>query len=189
MQRDISQGDPWVAHPVYVVDDGPDLLVTYTPEGAPFGFLPDSVHPWFGRTAWTGHGVLVLRRPGDPYSVWHFWSGDDREFMGWYVNFEVTYERTPIGYDVSDSELDIMMFADGSWSFKDWDLLDEHVRRGRYTQAQVDAIRADGVRIGHMLDAGTQWWDDQWTTWTPDPTWVRPELRPDWSDAPVAIDA
>ena len=86
--------------------------------------------------------------------MWHFWLGDDRVFVGWYVNFEVPYERTPIGYDVSDSELDIVMGADGSWSFKDWDLLDEHVRRGRYTQEQVDAIRADGVRVGHMLDAG-----------------------------------
>ncbi len=45
VERDIARGRPWLAYPVYVVDDAPDLLVTYTPEGAPFGFLPGSDHP------------------------------------------------------------------------------------------------------------------------------------------------
>ena len=34
--RDVSRGKPWIALPKYVVEDRPDLLVTYVPEGAPF---------------------------------------------------------------------------------------------------------------------------------------------------------
>src|SRR6476469_1186666 len=169
--RDVIDGKPWVAVPQYVVEDNRDLLATYLPEGAPFGYLSDSDHPWYPQPAWQGSGTLELRRPGDTYSVLHFWRGADGEFSAWYVNLEVPYRRTPIGFDYSDEELDIVVLPDGSWSFKDWDLLDEHVRNGRYTAEQVARIRADGLRIGAELDAGTRWWSDEWVTWKPDPEW------------------
>ena len=77
---DVIDGKPWVAVPQYVVDDTADLLVTYLPEGAPFGYLPDSDHPWYPQPAWQGSGALELRRPGDTYSVLHFWRGAGGEF-------------------------------------------------------------------------------------------------------------
>ena len=140
--------------PQYVVDDTPELLVTYLPEGAPIGFLPDSDHPWYPQTEWQGSGALELRRPGDVYSVIHFWRGENGAFSCWYINLEEPFRRTPIGFDYADLELDIVVLPDGSWSFKDWDLLDEHVASGRYRAEQVSEIRADGLRIGAELDAG-----------------------------------
>jgi hypothetical protein len=188
VERDISRGRPWLAHPVYVVEDTAELLVTYIPEAAPLGYLPDSDHPWHPKPAWTGHGALALRRPGDPYSLLHFWMGADRSFACWYVNLETPYGRTPIGFDMSDRELDVVAFPDGTWKYKDWDMLDEHVRRGRYTAEDAAAIRADGAAVTAMLDAGTQWWDDRWVSWAPPPGWVSPTLRADWADPPVVVD-
>ena len=85
------------------------------------------------------------------------------------MNLEEPFRRTPIGFDYADEELDIIVLPDGSWSFKDWDLLDEHVASGRYTAEKVARIRADGLRIGAELDAGARWWSDEWVTWKPDP--------------------
>ena len=85
----------------------------------------------------------------------------------------------------ADLELDIVVLPDGSWSFKDWDLLDEHVARGRYTDDFVSKIRADGLRIGAELDVGERWWSDEWIAWTPEPEWVAPALPDGWRDVPV----
>jgi hypothetical protein len=183
--RDVCEARPWMAMPQYVVDDSPRLLVTYVPEGAQLGYLPESDHPWYPQAAWEGNGALQLRRPGDRYSVIHFWRGDQGAFTCWYVNIEAPFHRTAIGFDYADQELDIVVLPDGSWFFKDWEMLDEHMARGRYTEAQVADIRAEGLRIGAELDARTQWWDDRWISWAPDPAWTAPTLPEGWRDIPV----
>ena len=139
----------------------------------------------YPQTEWRGTGKLELRRPGDAYSVLHFWRGEYGAFSGWYVNLEEPFRRTPIGFDYADLELDIVVLPDGSWSFKDWDLLDEHVASGRYSAEFVSSIRAEGLRIGAELDAGERWWSDDWIAWTPDPEWVAPALPDGWRDVPV----
>lgn len=186
VERDISAGRPWLAYPVYVVEDTDAHLVTYVPEGAPLGYLTDSDHPWHPRATWVGTGILKVRRPGDAYSVIHFWRGPEDAFSCWYVNLETPFRRTPVGIDYSDEELDIVVAPDGSWFFKDWDLLDEHVASGRYTTSEAARIRSEGERIGRALDAGTQWWDDRWVAWAPDPDWEVPMLPDGWRDVPVA---
>ena len=79
VRREVWRGKTWEGLIVFVVDDAPDLLVSYLPEGSPFGFpegdWPGGRHPWHGRGGWEGHGVLMLQRPGESYAVWHFWHG------------------------------------------------------------------------------------------------------------------
>ena len=109
------------------------VLATYLPEGAPFVFADDHPlgdHPWSGRPAWQGHGVLMLQRPGESYAVWHFWDGPDREFAGWYLNIQEPFRRTTLGYDTQDLELDVWAPAEGGWVLKDDDLLDVRVSGG-----------------------------------------------------------
>lgn len=176
VHREVWRGTPWQASPVVVVDDAPDLLATYIPEQAPFAFPPSAdgrPHPWAGRGRWSGHGVLVLRRPGEAYSVWHFWDGPERRFVGWYLNLEEPFRRTSIGYDTQDLELDIWIRAGHSWEWKDADVLEQRVAEGRYTHAQVEAAWAEGHRVVAELDAGRRWWDPWWALWEPDPAWDR----------------
>ena len=78
VRREVWRGRPWMCTVVVVVDDAPDLLATYLPEGAPFSFPPSAdgrPHPWLGKERWQGHGVLTLQRPAESYAVWHFWDG------------------------------------------------------------------------------------------------------------------
>jgi hypothetical protein len=184
--REIAWGRPWLAIPEIVVEDTDDLLVTFIATGAPFGYAAGSwptesgLHPWQPRTAWQGNGVLVMQRPGDPYAVWHFWHGEDRQFLSWYLNLQEPFRRTAIGVDTQDQELDVIVFPDGQWLLKDDEYMDQRVREGRYSSAEVADIRAVGARLTAMVDAGDTWWDPAFTSWNPDPSWATPVLPDGW---------
>lgn len=98
----------WLEMPVFVVDDGPEQLVTFTAPDAPFRFpegswpTPDGRHPWHGRAGWQGNGCLMVQQPTDHYAVWHFWDGPDREFVCWYLDLQTAFVRTPAGYQTQD---------------------------------------------------------------------------------------
>ncbi|HEY7730171.1 MAG TPA: GNAT family N-acetyltransferase [Gaiellaceae bacterium] len=191
VRRELWRGRPWMGTPVLVVEDEPELLVTYLPRGARFEFPDgdwpgDGRHPWHGRGAWEGHGVLMLHRPGDRYSVWHFWDGHRRRFAGWYVNLQEPFRRTPIGFDTQDLELDIWIpAAGGGWEFKDWELVDERVADGRFTASEAEGIRETGRRLAAQLDAGERWWSDGWAGWRPDRSWTATPLPPGWEKMPA----
>ncbi len=182
-------GKSWAAMPVFVVEDNDDALVTYIASGAEFGFpagdwpTPNGSHPWSGRGGWSGHGALMVQRPGDHHAVWHFWSGPDREFACWYINLQTSFVRTTSGYDTQDLELDIVVLPDGSWSLKDFEVLPDRVAEGRFSPPLVDWIVALGRELTDELDAGRRWWDERWVDWRPEPEWVQPSLPPSWREA------
>jgi hypothetical protein len=184
VRREVLHGRPWTGMAVRVVEDRDDLLATYTPEGTPFGFPehPFGPHPYHGKEAWHGHGVLALQRPGEAHSILVFWRGPEREFAGWYVNLQDPFRHTPIGIDTLDHVLDIWIPARGRWRWKDREGLEESVRAGRFTPEQAAAIRAEGERVAGELDAGRRWWDGGWAAWTPDRSWT-PEPLPEGWDA------
>ena len=164
-----------------MVEDAHELLVLYMPEGSELaiapGDFPGGDHPW------SGHGVLQLQRPGEMHAVWVFWEGPERAFAAWYVNIQEPFRRTSLGFDTQDLELDLVIALDGSWRWKDDELIEAWVEKGRWTQGEVDAIRAEGKRIATELDAGRRWWSDSWAAWEPDPGWPVPALPPGWERA------
>ena len=99
VRREVLSQGPWFGTMVRVIEDTPERLVSYIPEGSPFGFAqgnwptPDGKHPWSNRSRWTGHGCLMIQRPDDPYAIWHFWAGDKREFVCWYINLQEPFRR------------------------------------------------------------------------------------------------
>jgi len=173
----------WLEVPVFVVEDTPAMLVSYIAPGAQFGFpggpwpTPTGRHPWSERESWFGHGCLMMQRPGDHYSVWHFWNGPDREFSCWYLNLQTSFIRTPTGYNTQDLELDIVVQPDGSHVVKDADVLDDRVAEGRYSGELVAWIRRYGDDLTARLRSEGPWWDRSWAQWAP-PTddWVNPRL-------------
>lgn len=180
VRREVWRGRPVGAWAGLVVRDDPELLVLWMPSGSPLAFTNDffgAPHPWSGRDQWHGPGVLQLQRPGDAYAVWH---GCGPDLDGWYVNFQEPFRRTPLGIDTLDSVLDIVIARDGAWRWKDEEELDDWIARGRYSQAEVARIRAEGERLAADLDAGRRWWSDDWFEWKPDPEWFAPVLPAEW---------
>lgn len=184
----LNDGRPWLAVPVRVVEDSGTQLVTFIATGAALGFVdgqfptPDGLHPWSGRTAWTGHGTLMVQRPSDHHAVWHFWTGVERRFSCWYVNLQEPFRRTALGYDTQDLELDLVVAPDRTVEVKDLDLMPVRVAEGRYTPSQAADTIVLGERLALDIEAGRSLWDPRWSTWQPDPRWGCEALPDGWAD-------
>jgi hypothetical protein len=188
--RQVWQRRPLFAFPVVVVSDEPGLLVTYLPERAPFGSVPGwpgGVHPWAQRASWEGHGPLMLRRPGDRYSIWVFWQGEEREFECWYVNLEQPYRRSAIGIDSLDHELDLWSEDGVTWHLKDEESVQQRVAEGRFDEQEAERIRADAAAFQAEYARNGPWWDLAWAEWTPPADLVTPPPLPEgWELVPAA---
>jgi hypothetical protein len=178
--RETWRGRTYSALPVRVVKDDEREIAVYLAEGTEFSFSPDGwpfegQHPYAGRGGWEGHGVLVLHRYGTAHAVWHFWSGPERRFVGWYVNLQAPFVRDGTAFDTNDHELDIWVEPDGSWRWKDEEKMEDWVRQGRFTPDDVAAIRREGERVL------AEWpFPTGWEEWSPDPSWAVPRLPTDW---------
>ncbi len=195
VRREINWGQPAIAWPVVVVVDDAELLALFTPPSAPFSYsdapYPSDTghHPWWPQTKWEGHGVLMLQRPGDAYAVWHFWSGPNRDFDCWYLNLQDPFRRTPLGIDTEDHELDIVIKPDGTWVYKDAELLESRIRDGRYSFEKGEQIKEQGRQLASMIDEKRTWWDRSWSEWIPPHTWTSPPaVRVDWAEVPWETD-
>lgn len=180
--REGWRGRTYLAAPVRVVEDDERGFAFYVAEGTRFAFPPGGwpfgdAHPWAGKDhSWRGHGLLVLHRPGDAHTIWHFWEGAERRFEAWYVNVQEPLRRSPHAFDTQDQELDLVVHADGSWRWKDEQELEDWVGRGRFTVDEVAAIRREGERVV------AEWpFPTGWEEWEPDPAWPVPELPEDWA--------
>jgi hypothetical protein len=185
LRREVWHDEPKGAWGGIVVEDTPELLALYMPEGSPFAFADDffgAPHPWSHKDRWEGHGVLQLQRPGEMHAVWVFWQGPERELGAWYVNLQEPFRRTARGFDTQDLELDIVVSRDGSWRYKDDEKLEMWVERGRWTADEVAAIRREGASVVAELESGRRWWSDEWADWVPDPSWPVPVLPPAWAN-------
>jgi hypothetical protein len=174
--REAWQGQEYIAVPVRVVEDDEDQLLVYVAAGTRFSFPSawpfGEAHPWARDGVWRGaHGSLVRMRPGDSYAIGHFWEGETRRFSGWYVNMQEPFRREGLSYVTQDQELDIWVNADGTWSWKDEQELEDWVGRGRFTRAEVTEIR----RVGESVISAWPF-PTGWENWAPDPAWPVPTL-------------
>jgi hypothetical protein len=195
VRREILRDEVWFAFSTICVEDSPDLLALFLPTGTRFGYpetgvFPAGRHPWQPHhDRWSGHGKLMLHRPGEAHSIDVFWSGPDRAFAGWYFNLQDPFRRTPIGIDTLDHELDIYWPAGADrYVWKDVEMFEQRLTEGRYP-GMADAIRAEGDRIAALLDAGHRWWDEGWASWQPDPGWQPPDLPDNWPTLPITTAA
>ena len=158
-----------------VLRDDDDLLVTYLFEGSPFSTpdpdFPWGAHPWLRYGSFRGHGVLMQQRPGDAHAVWAFWTGPERVFSHWYVNFQDPFVRTADGFDTFDHELDLVVMPDGSYHWKDVAEFEQMVADGKFSDAEAQGIRDEAAKVVAALDRGERWWDESWAAWTPPPGW------------------
>ena len=88
-----------------------------------------------------------------------------------------------IGFDYMDHVLDVVVDPDRSaWRWKDEDELKEAVERGSFSPDEALAIRAEAERgLTRLLDREPPF-DRDWERWRPDPSWVVPQLPPDWEN-------
>jgi hypothetical protein len=139
---------------------------------------------------WAGPGLLKFIPPGADHSVWLFRDDTDR-FIGWYVNLEeraVRWDDGPVaGVDVTDQDLDVVAAPDRTWQWKDEDEFTERLAfPDHYWVSDEAAVRAEGLRVIKLIEAGEFPFDGTWTDFQPDPSWPVPSSVPSGWDRPFA---
>jgi len=176
----IDRGTPVVNE---VTDDGRDM------RELPFAeWIKRSYRPRHGR--WKGPPVLKFLPAGAAHSVWWFHDEEGR-FTHWYVNLEEPAVRwddgTVAGVDIVDQDLDVIVWPDLSWRWKDEDEFAERLAfPEHYWVADPAAVRAEGERVIKMAEAGEFPFDGTWCDFRPDPRWRVPETVPAGWDRPQA---
>jgi hypothetical protein len=188
--RGILFGKIWFAGPATVVQDDPDLIALYWPAGSRSReFFKRATAKDFLTTKkvilvdhiWSGTDVLMLAKPGEAHSVWVMWETGTSDFRCWYVNLELPLQRTHLGFDTMDQELDIVISPDLSqWRWKDEDTFAEMVEAGVFTAEEARSIRAEGERVIQQMRVGASPFCDGWEKWSPPPEWTIPELPEGW---------
>jgi hypothetical protein len=177
------------------IANGCPLAVEMSADG--LGLRDMSFADWVGRpkvltaNVWRGPDILMLMPPAAAHSVWWFW--DDRGVHdGWYINLEepgVCWDDGAVaGVDICDQDLDVWVYPDRSWEWKDEDEMEERLALpDHYWVPDPDAVRAEGQRVTRLVDEGVFPFDGTWCDFRPpDSTWrVPPALPPGW-DRPRA---
>ncbi|QLE73739.1 DUF402 domain-containing protein [Streptomyces rectiverticillatus] len=192
-----------ICRPVTVVQDTADLLAAWVAPGTACvrPLLADGtpVHQeplvtrytkprTTGVSPWSGTGVLKLARPGEPWSVWLFWDRDWR-FKNWYVNLEEPLARWAGGVDSEDHFLDIAVYPDRSWQWKDEDEFAQAQQAGLMSAGQAERVRAAGRAAVERIESWAAPFAAGWEAWRPDPAWPVPALPDDWDRSPARIRA
>ncbi|KIF68188.1 hypothetical protein HY68_05340 [Streptomyces sp. AcH 505] len=188
-----------ICRPVTVVRDTDDLLAVWLApgtecvrpalaDGRPVHLEPLATRYTAPRTVvrdeWYGMGVLKLARPGEPWSVWVWWSTGWR-FQSWYVNLESPRTRWSGGIDSEDHFLDIDVYEDRSWRWRDEDEFAQAQQDGLMDREQARRVRAAGRAAIETISAWSAPFADGWEQWRPDPRWPVPALPDDWDRMPA----
>ncbi|SEC59379.1 DUF402 domain-containing protein [Streptomyces sp. TLI_105] len=191
--------DVAICRPVTVVRDTPELLAVWMAPGTecvrPVLADGTSVHDeplatrytaprTTERARWSGTGVLKLARPEDPWSVWLFWERGWR-FRSWYVNLEEPRTRWSGGIDSEDHFLDISVYPDRSWLWRDEDEFAQAQRAGLMGPEQAARVLAAGRDAVELITSWGTPFADGWEDWRPDPAWRVPTLPADWDRTPA----
>jgi uncharacterized protein len=189
-----------ICRPVTVVRDSEDLLAVWLAPGtecvrpvmadgrAPYE-EPLATRYTAPRTVrhdvWHGMGVLKLARPGEPWSVWLWW-GPGWRFKSWYVNLESPRVRGPHRVDSEDHFLDIDVFPDRTWAWRDEDEFAQAQQDGLMSREQAREVEAAGRAALAAVRSWSPPFGDGWEDWRPDPAWPLPALPDDWDAQPAA---
>lgn len=181
-------GAPGMSWPTRVVEDREDLLALYIPRGATYmAWDTSSGRRQLAESRWR-RDVLRLMFPGEPYSIWLFWTDDPgHSFHTYYVNMEEPFRRTPIGVDTNDHTLDVVVRPDRTWSWKDSEQFDDRVRAGVYSEEFARECRSKAESVIEKLECWSSPFCDGWERWEPHPNWDIPRLPADWADVPPRV--
>jgi hypothetical protein len=176
--RDVHRDRVWRAQACRIVEASSDALVLWMPRGAPAKLPVDDDgrrlripgERWQLEEISTSEDILCVARPGRAHSVYLF--PRRRDDFHWYVNLERPLERTSLGVDTFDWKLDLIVFPDRSYRWKDEDELEQAAAAGLL---DADEVRAEAHRVLAEWPFPTGWED-----WRPDPAWPVPQLPEGW---------
>lgn len=197
MWRGIFNQRVWHAQPVVVVKDTPAELALALLPGAqgvsPEGYANGKRNgkrrwdfkdgPWnLERYTWHSNRVLCLLEPGRYYSTMLFWRAADGEFLCYYMNFQLPFQRRRQAIDTLDLELDLIIHPDLSMEWKDREDYQSGIEHGIISAEWVAEIERAQGEIRDRAAKRAYPLDGAWLDWKPEPTWAAPALPEGWDE-------
>ena len=187
----------WAARPLRVVDDNEARALLWMPKGTvrtipgyPEGADASiarcdrtianlSASSWeYVEHVWDVSCLWVLE-PNPYFGIWITWN-EDHEHIGYYVNFQAPYVRTPIGIATMDYVIDIIVEPDLTWSWKDADEFEQIIDRSIFSTAVIDAVNRSAEEVIGRIERAAYPFDGSHLDFVPDPSWPHPELPSIW---------
>ncbi len=189
------RGRLWSAIPHRYVGGDATTVISHVPYGTT-GTFASSVGLPAAHGLTTGEGKIralatleyrVLELPATPTSCLYFflvdrcsrvnlsWS-EAGDFTGWYVNFTVPPVPTADGIESMDLVLDLFVFPDGSWTWKDRDDFERAVADGVLESRLPSLFETEAERVLAEHATGQGAFDPRWIAWEPPWTLPPPQL-------------
>jgi len=194
--RGVYNDQPTYVQSVRVIKDAPDetaLLVWPGAEcAAPKGYIQYGHGAWdrwsetlsntlqMEKYIWHTNRFLILLEPEKFYSTIYIWNAASDQFVCYYVNFQLPFRRTRLGFDTLDLDLDIVIEASYKWQWKDMDEYEHGIRVGGIQSDWVKSIDLAQEEVFARIANRSYPFDASWLDWQPDPTWPAPCLPVDW---------
>jgi len=129
---------------------------------------------------WHTNRLLLLMEPQKYYSTIYFWQEDNKEFLCYYINFQLPFQRSHSGFDTLDLELDLIINPDYSWEIKDLEDYQKGIENGTILHEWIQEIENAKVDVFNRLAKKQYPLDGKWLNWRPDSNWSAPKLPKDW---------
>jgi len=191
--RGIYRNRVWHAQPVIVVKDtSEEIVVALLPgaEGvAPEGYLDGKKPKWWDfndktwqleKYHWRINRLLILLAPQKYYATMFFWNGKSNEFLCYYINFQVPFQRSRDGIDTLDLDLDLVIHPNFSYEWKDVNEYQKAIDNRAIPLDWIQEIDTAKQEILDKLEQRQYPYDGSWLNWMPDPGWSPPKLPENW---------
>ena len=131
---------------------------------------------------WHTNRLLILLEPDKFYSTIYIWNAASDKFVCYYINFQLPFRRTPLGFDTLDLDLDIVVEPTQKWEWKDVEEYKQGISVGGIQSDWVNEIDYAQSEVITRIENHTYPLDASWLNWRPDPTWTAPYLPQNWEE-------
>jgi protein associated with RNAse G/E len=193
--RGIFRKRVWHVQPTILVKDSPaETVLTLIPgteciaeESYPKGkkhgkrrwcFLNED---WkLEKYTWQTNRLLLIFEPEKYYSIILFWNHASGEFLCYYINFQLPFQRNDCALDTLDLDLDLIINPDFTYAWKDVEDYQKAMDHGLIAREWTQAIENSKPEIFEKLEKRQYPFDGSWLDWMPDPNWSPPKLPKNW---------
>ena len=129
---------------------------------------------------WHTNRFLILLEPEKFYASIYIWEAATDEFLCYYINFQLPYRRSRLGFDTLDLDLDLVIEPTYQWQWKDVDEYEHGIRSGGIKLEWVTEIEHAKKEVFARLENREYPLNADWLNWRPNPNWSAPSLPENW---------
>ena len=129
---------------------------------------------------WRTNRLLLLMEAEKYHSTILFWNQESNQFLCYYINFQLPFQRRDCSVDTLDLDLDLIIRPDFTYEWKDVDDYQKAIEHGVILPEWIQGIEEAKLDMFEKLEKRQYPFDGSWLDWKPDPAWQPPKLPQNW---------